>query len=189
MISRPNQTHMKQSDLGKSLDPIPHQNVLTISASDLKRRVLDYACLNWRSLVKQKDWKHALQVRAIQLFMLLRQPVCPPPHQKGGGTQLHTRRAARGVGGNILEEVSHWIGLLQYNLSTYWPIICRRGREKTHSIRTDNLEARQFVFFFVKGLASQNQQKTILLRLITSRTYRTTFTGQSHFRLIFVLTP
>jgi len=47
------------------------------------------------------------------------QRVCPPPAPKGGGTQLHTRRAARGVGGNILEEVSHWIGLLQYNLSTY----------------------------------------------------------------------
>jgi hypothetical protein len=85
MISRPNQTHMKQSDLGKSLDLIPHQNVRPISASDLKRRVLDYACLNWRSLVKQKDWKHALQVRAIQLFMLLRPASVSYPRNKGGG--------------------------------------------------------------------------------------------------------
>ncbi len=36
--------------------------------------------------------------------------VCPPP--KWGG--VHTRRAVRGVGDNILEDARHRIGLLQY---------------------------------------------------------------------------
>ncbi len=38
-----------------------------------------------------------------------------PPHQRQG---VHTRRAARGWGVNILEDASHRIDLLQYNLST-----------------------------------------------------------------------
>ncbi len=37
------------------------------------------------------------------------QRVCPPPHQRGGGG-VHTRQAA---------DARHWIGLLQYNPSTY----------------------------------------------------------------------
>jgi hypothetical protein len=36
------------------------------------------------------------------------------PRTKG----VHTRRAVRGWGVNILENARHWIGLLQYNLST-----------------------------------------------------------------------
>jgi hypothetical protein len=31
---------------------------------------------------------------------------------------IDTRRAERGWGVNILEDARHWIGLLQYNLST-----------------------------------------------------------------------
>jgi hypothetical protein len=38
------------------------------------------------------------------------------PRTKGGG--VHTRRAVRGWGVNILEDARHWIGLLQYNPST-----------------------------------------------------------------------
>ena len=38
------------------------------------------------------------------------------PRTKGGG--VHTRRAVKGWGVNISEEVRHWIGLLQYNPST-----------------------------------------------------------------------
>jgi hypothetical protein len=115
MISRPNQTHMKQSDLGKSLDPIPHQNVLTISASDLKRRVLDYACLNWRSLVKQKDWKHALQVRAILLFMLLRPASVSSPRTKGGGVHSYTLAGRQGGLGAIFWKKLA-IGLASYSI-------------------------------------------------------------------------
>jgi hypothetical protein len=50
-------------------------------------------------------------------------PLHPPSvsslRTKGRG--VHTRRAVRGWGpwgGNILEDARHWIGLLQYNLST-----------------------------------------------------------------------
>ncbi len=49
-------------------------------------------------------------------------PTPPPPsewvlpqHQRRG---VHTRRAVRGWGINILEDARHWIGLLQYNPST-----------------------------------------------------------------------
>jgi hypothetical protein len=49
---------------------------------------------------------------------LLLANVCPPPHQRGG---VHTRRAVRGWGFIILEDARHWIGLLQYNLSTLSP--------------------------------------------------------------------
>ncbi len=45
------------------------------------------------------------------------QRVCPPPAPKAGET-LHTHRAVRGWGVNILEDARHWIGLLLYNLST-----------------------------------------------------------------------
>ncbi len=38
-----------------------------------------------------------------------------PLHQRRG---VHTRRAVRGWGVNILEDARHWIGLLQYNPST-----------------------------------------------------------------------
>ncbi len=38
------------------------------------------------------------------------------PRTKGGG--VHTRRAVRGWGVNILKDARHWIGLWQYNLST-----------------------------------------------------------------------
>jgi len=41
-----------------------------------------------------------------------------PPHQR---REVHTRRAVRGWGINILEDVRHWIGLLQYNPSTIRP--------------------------------------------------------------------
>ncbi len=43
------------------------------------------------------------------------------PRTKGGGGGVHTRRAVRGWGVNILEAARHWIGLLQYNLSTMSP--------------------------------------------------------------------
>ncbi len=48
-------------------------------------------------------------------------PPSPPseyvlPRTKGRG--VHTRRAVRGWRVNILEDARHWIGLLQYNLST-----------------------------------------------------------------------
>jgi hypothetical protein len=42
------------------------------------------------------------------------------PRIKGGG--VHTRRAVRGWGVKISEDARHWIGLLQYNSSTYKPI-------------------------------------------------------------------
>jgi hypothetical protein len=32
--------------------------------------------------------------------------------------KAHTRRAVRGKGVNILEDARHWIGFLQYNIST-----------------------------------------------------------------------
>ncbi len=50
-----------------------------------------------------------------------------PPHQRRGGVhggyttsllQVHTRRAQKGWAVNILEGARHWIGLLQYYLST-----------------------------------------------------------------------
>jgi hypothetical protein len=41
------------------------------------------------------------------------QRVCPPPSNR-----VHTRRALRGWGVNILEDARHWIGLLEYNLSS-----------------------------------------------------------------------
>jgi hypothetical protein len=37
---------------------------------------------------------------------------------KDKGRGVHTRRAMRGWGVNILEDAGHWIGLLQYNPST-----------------------------------------------------------------------
>ncbi len=40
------------------------------------------------------------------------------PRTKGGGG-VHTRRAVRGWGVNILEDARHCIGLLQYNPSTF----------------------------------------------------------------------
>ncbi len=40
---------------------------------------------------------------------------CPPAAQKAGGTHSP---GSEGVGVNILEDARHWIGLLQYNLST-----------------------------------------------------------------------
>ncbi len=43
------------------------------------------------------------------------QRVCPPPTPKAGGYTL-AWQWGRGV--NILEDARHWIGLLQYNLST-----------------------------------------------------------------------
>ncbi len=57
------------------------------------------------------------------------------------------------------------------------------GLEYTHSIRNGKLEARLFLSHF-KGPSSQDQQKTIRRRLIT---FKVTLTGQSHFKLIFVL--
>jgi hypothetical protein len=49
-------------------------------------------------------------------------------HQWG----VHTRRAVRGRGVNILEDARHWIGLLQYNLST------GQGYEKRPIFRTES---------------------------------------------------
>jgi hypothetical protein len=42
-----------------------------------------------------------------------------PPHQRRGSTHSP---AVRGWGVNILEDARHWIGLLQYNLSTPRPL-------------------------------------------------------------------
>ncbi len=49
--------------------------------------------------------------------MLSTQRVCPPPAPKAGDTHF---RGGGGVGGhlNILEDARHWIGHLQYSLST-----------------------------------------------------------------------
>ncbi len=52
----------------------------------------------------------------------------PPLHpasvssQRTKGGRVHTRRAVMGKGFNILEDARHWIGLLQYNLSTSYTI-------------------------------------------------------------------
>ncbi len=43
---------------------------------------------------------------------------CPPPAPKAGGGGVHSRRVVRGWESNILEDARHWIGLLQFNLST-----------------------------------------------------------------------
>jgi hypothetical protein len=50
-----------------------------------------------------------------------------PAHQRRGGTVVHTRRAVRVWGVNILEDARHWIGLLEYNPST--------GKGLQHSAR------------------------------------------------------
>jgi hypothetical protein len=61
----------------------------------------------------------------------------------------------------------------------------RGGREYTYSICICKLEARKKIFFsHFKWPPSQDQQKTTVSRLITSKV---TLTGQSHFMLIFVL--
>jgi hypothetical protein len=52
------------------------------------------------------------------------QRVCPPPAPKAEG--VHTRRAVRGWGVNILEDAKHRIGLLQYNLSTLTAISAKK---------------------------------------------------------------
>jgi hypothetical protein len=41
-----------------------------------------------------------------------------PPAPEAGGGGVHTRRAVRGWGVNILDDARHWIGLLQCNPST-----------------------------------------------------------------------
>jgi hypothetical protein len=41
------------------------------------------------------------------------------PRTKGGGYT----QGGEGVGVNIWEDARHWIGLLQYNLSTVWTYI------------------------------------------------------------------
>jgi hypothetical protein len=46
--------------------------------------------------------------------------VSSPLHQRWG---VHTRRTVRGRGVNILEDARHWIGLLQYNLSTVQGVV------------------------------------------------------------------
>jgi hypothetical protein len=58
------------------------------------------------------------------------------------------------------------------------------GREYTYSICICKLEARKIFLSHFKWPSSQDQQKTIVRRLITSKV---TLTGQSHFMLIFVL--
>ncbi len=58
------------------------------------------------------------------------------------------------------------------------------GREYTYSIRICKLEARTNFLSNFKWPSSQDQQKTIVRRLITSKV---TLTDQSHFILIFVL--
>ncbi len=50
---------------------------------------------------------------------LSNQRVCPTPAPRGGGG--YTARWGGG-GVNILEDARHWIGLLQYNLSTGLPV-------------------------------------------------------------------
>ncbi len=52
------------------------------------------------------------------------------------------------------------------------------------SIRTGKLEARMNFLSYFTGPSSQDQQKTIRRRLITSKV---TLTGQSHLMLIYVL--
>ncbi len=46
------------------------------------------------------------------------QRVCPPPRTKGGGYSYTLAGWRGGWGVNTLEDARHWIGLLQYNLST-----------------------------------------------------------------------
>ncbi len=63
-----------------------------------------------------------VEYRAVsRIFQNIDPPLSPPsesvlPRTKGGG--VHTRRAVRGWGINILEDERQRIGLLQYNLST-----------------------------------------------------------------------
>ncbi len=58
-------------------------------------------------------------------------PPRPPPAPKGGG--VHTRRAVRGWGVNILEDARNWIGLLQYSII---PLRSDRTEQKHSSLPT-----------------------------------------------------
>jgi hypothetical protein len=65
------------------------------------------------------------------------------PRTKGGGEGgVHTRRAVREWGVNILEDARHWIGLLQYNLST----VSGYGRRKG-AISYDGEKACSFTMY------------------------------------------
>ncbi len=59
------------------------------------------------------------------------QRVCPPPHQRRGGT--HSLGGEGWVVNifNILEDARHWIGLLQYNRSTRWAKFTNRNTGTT----------------------------------------------------------
>jgi hypothetical protein len=90
-----------------------------------------------------------------------------PPHQRRG---VHTCRAVRGVGVNILEDASHRIGLLQSNLSTcstHWPpAFPRRGRhQRDHHLHSHSLSPSLLY-------SSQNVQGSMQPRKMESETKR-----------------
>ncbi len=58
--------------------------------------------------------------QCLASFKILTPP--PPPSPRSECVLPPHRRAVRAVGVNILEDARHWIGLLQYKLSTPLPL-------------------------------------------------------------------
>jgi hypothetical protein len=99
-----------------------HYNLSTLgSKCDLSTQVSPLDC--WSVSAPQSTYICSVQSCVWRLPKYSPPPPPPsppsecvlPPHQRRG---LHTRRAVRGMGVNILEDAKHVIGLLQYNLST-----------------------------------------------------------------------
>ena len=78
-----------------------------------------------------------------------------------------------------LQGISYISLKFQHSFQTVWG-----GGEYTYSIRICKLEARKIFLSHFKWPSSQDQQKSIVRRLITSKV---TLTGQSHFMLIFLI--
>ncbi len=87
----------------------------------------------YQLFVQEVYLKGTLQPQSTYIYRVLRSvwrlpnywPPPPPPLNQASvssprtkGGEIHTRRAARGVGVNISEDTRHWIGRLQYNPST-----------------------------------------------------------------------
>jgi hypothetical protein len=76
------------------------------------------------------DWHKVLtyvEYRAVSGVLQnidLPSPLHPASVSSPAPKGVHTRRAVRGWGVNILEDARHWIGLLQYNPSTMIDIEC-----------------------------------------------------------------
>jgi hypothetical protein len=85
--------------------------------------------------------------------------VCPPPHQRRGGTHSP---AVRGWGLNIFnisEDARHWIGLLQYNPSTDLHLVMPGWETTTfhgkHTVYIEYLQHKKYddelASFVIKG--------------------------------------